>query len=110
MAERDCDCITHDGPHWLHMNLVVQRLNLALLEQVGTVLGLYAYGQEEARRLAELEDSMRRAGMADDEPIGAYLARTGWEQRVIDSYLSERSRIQTAVQAALTRLQQAKAA
>lgn len=111
MAERDCACITHSGPHWLHLDTVAQRLNLALLEQVTTAEGLHAFGQAEARRLAELEEAMRQAGLPPNETIAAYLERAGWERYVIDACLKARQDVRAAIQAALARLaQQAKVA
>ncbi len=25
--EKDCDCLTHDGPHWLHMDRLYKAMN-----------------------------------------------------------------------------------
>ncbi len=44
---KDCTCITHDGPHWLHMDALHKRMNDALLDS-GRVRG---YLDNEIRRL-----------------------------------------------------------
>ena len=50
--EKDCECLTHDGPHWLHMDEVSKALNRPLLES-GTFLSLHGFAKEEAARLRE---------------------------------------------------------
>lgn len=50
--EKDCECITHDGPHWLHMDRIDKELNAELLAR-GDYLSLIAFAQGESRRLDE---------------------------------------------------------
>jgi hypothetical protein len=51
--ERDCDCVIHEGPHWLHMDDVDKRLNAPLRERAmrGEPLAIKAYAEAELRRL-----------------------------------------------------------
>lgn len=55
--KQDCSCITHTGPHWLHMNDLWRERNRSL-----TGLGLY---QEEIRRLDEKEQYMISLGIEE---------------------------------------------
>lgn len=57
--EKDCGCLTHEGPHWLHMDAVLRGLNGPLLEMGQAV----AFAQEEAARLREKFVQMERQGI-----------------------------------------------
>lgn len=59
---KDCGCITHDGPHWLHMDLMDRERNARLLWPPSESSYL-AYAQAEARRLSALAEEMERAGL-----------------------------------------------
>ncbi len=51
---RDCDCVTHDGLHWLYEDRLAFERNLILLERAlagQSRFGLVAFAQEEAARL-----------------------------------------------------------
>ncbi|SRR5579885_882868 len=96
--------IQWEGPQWLSGNLLEMRLNLALLERVTTEAALRVYGEAEARRLDDLERAMRGAGLAPDETIEAYLARSGWPPTVWETYQQQRERLNEATIAALDRL------
>lgn len=71
--ERDCDCVTHTNPHWLHMNDFEWNANLNLLEKaVSLVFSKQGYYIEaflrrfcelEARRLHEKAHYMTLNGM-----------------------------------------------
>ena len=53
---KNCGCVTHDGPHWLHMDVLTHRMNSELLEN-GFVNGLL---DNEMRRLDEKARNMAR--------------------------------------------------
>jgi hypothetical protein len=78
---KDCDCITHDGPHWRHMDAIRKAQNCELLEQMqryqeatkstqdvteavlyhGTFLATaQCYAEAELSRLAEKAVQMER--------------------------------------------------
>lgn len=60
---KDCNCCTHDGPHWLYMDYLDRATNLRLLERcvnallagntVDGVIAQQAFAQAEVRRLDE---------------------------------------------------------
>lgn len=52
--EQDCDCVIHEGPHWLHMDSVDKSLNRPLYERAirGERLAAYAFARQEQRRLS----------------------------------------------------------
>ena len=72
----DCGCITHQGPHWLHMDLLDRERNLKLLERLvravemrnadDHALAHQAWLQAERMRLREklyhMEQEDRRRG------------------------------------------------
>ena len=68
----DCACITHNGPHYLHMDAFWKSANHELLEQAARYeeSGMYldaltilrCYDQEELRRLNEKELSLKQCG------------------------------------------------
>lgn len=72
---RDCTCVTHDGPHWLHMDRLWAERNQEIRRRFdaarasGNYLDAYlaglAYAQEEAHRLAEKSRQMRLHGIED---------------------------------------------
>jgi hypothetical protein len=64
---KDCDCVIHVGPHWLHMDEVDKRLNQPLRERAlrGELLGFHAYEQEELRRLGQKFREMERQQIAE---------------------------------------------
>lgn len=53
VLEKDCGCVIHDGPHWLHMDDMDKRLAAPLRERAlrGEFLAVHAYAQAEQRRL-----------------------------------------------------------
>lgn len=104
MNTRDCECQTHDGPHWLHNDILSMRLNLEMLEQATTYWGVLAFGDHEQMRLQELAWAMQQAGMAQDETIWAWMERVGWEPAVIMECKERREAAQNAIRAALARL------
>ena len=69
MSRKDCTCLTHEGPHFLHMDTLWKQKNHELLEQavryeesgmyVEALAILRCYDQEELRRLKEKELSLK---------------------------------------------------
>ena len=55
--EKDCGCIIHEGPHWLHMDEVSRKLNYQILERGGQFAGI-AFAREERVRLQNKERNM----------------------------------------------------
>lgn len=60
--EQDCSCITHTGPHWLHMQRLWRDKNRELLAS-GSRLGNMAFVREEEQRLKQLEREMVQRGL-----------------------------------------------
>jgi hypothetical protein len=70
---KDCGCITHEGPHWVHMDEQWRERNRTILRRMeearaaGNHLGAWLAGQgfagAEARRLEEKGAMMRRLGI-----------------------------------------------
>jgi hypothetical protein len=58
---KDCDCVTHNGPHWLHMNDFDKHRNSEMLER-GNYRG---HIECELRRLEELEHNMTSRGIVE---------------------------------------------
>lgn len=55
---KDCSCIDHEGPHWLHSDRLFRQLNLQLLGP--SMLQTQAFAIEEQARLT-LKLSMMKA-------------------------------------------------
>jgi hypothetical protein len=64
---KDCECLTHDGPHWIHMDKLAQETNHEYLQQgmTGCELALRAYIQEERARLRNKLYNMERLGISE---------------------------------------------
>lgn len=80
---KDCGCTIHDGPHWLHMDWVVKRINMKYMQhlyealeatlstppegmmiaQMAVTCAHQAVCQAEQRRLREKLDHMERCGI-----------------------------------------------
>lgn len=60
--QKDCDCLTHDGPHWLHMDRVWHAMNRELL-QPETVQAWDAFVKEDLARLQFKGREMERQGI-----------------------------------------------
>ena len=56
--EKDCGCITHDGPHWLHMADMEKELNAPLRTS-----SPYAFASQEKYRLASKLREMESRGI-----------------------------------------------
>lgn len=66
--EKDCGCVIHDGPHWLHMDDVDERLNRPLRERAmrgESMVVIQAYAQAELRRLREKGREMARRNIVE---------------------------------------------
>jgi hypothetical protein len=50
-AVKDCECVTHTVPHWVHMDNINRMLNDRLLEG-GSFLGTIGFAKEEGARLS----------------------------------------------------------
>ncbi len=50
--EKECDCIIHDGPHWIHMDRLKRHLNKKYLENP-TDSNMRAFNVLELARLNE---------------------------------------------------------
>jgi hypothetical protein len=67
---KDCACLTHDGPHWQHMDTLDRQWNHELLEQTMRykedrnfamfTVTLHCHAQAELRRLAEKLAALRK--------------------------------------------------
>lgn len=60
--QKDCDCITHDGPHWLHMDRVWHAINQELLN-IGTRMACDGFAKEDLARLQFKRREMERQGI-----------------------------------------------
>lgn len=68
--EKDCECLTHDGPHWRHMDAIWKEQNRELLQQLHRyeqdrnysmwAATLHCYAQNEQQRLAEKLPHLKR--------------------------------------------------
>ncbi|MCD2453645.1 hypothetical protein GO003_025025 [Methylicorpusculum oleiharenae] len=61
--EKDCRCIDHEGPHWLHSDHVYRQLNLQLLGQ--GMLQTQAFAIEERARLTRKLSIMKAKRIAE---------------------------------------------
>ena len=69
---KDCQCVTHDGPHWLHMSRIDRdrnRRDFETARETGNWLLMNHVAGEEARRLGELLKDLRSAGFADTDSL-----------------------------------------
>ncbi len=66
---KDCGCITHDGPHFVHMQEILHEKNLKLLESQ-SIFAPIAFSREEIARLRELRIELLRRWLItpDDWP------------------------------------------
>lgn len=60
--EKDCDCITHEGPHWVHLDRIYKEKNQIILSRGGRY-SVEAFCQEECARLDEKERQMKQRGI-----------------------------------------------
>lgn len=58
---KDCECITHDGPHWIYADELWARRNRELLEQ-GNITGFI---HEELARLEEKQWHFEKYGIQE---------------------------------------------
>lgn len=75
LLAKDCDCRTHDGPHWLHMDHLWHERNRTLLqdasrlaehgEHMGAILLMEAFCAQELARLREKKYQMRLRGLTE---------------------------------------------
>lgn len=75
---KQCVCVTHDGPHWLHMDELDRERNRAMLDSIMAapppetagernrmVARLRGHAQEELARLQRLREAMERRGITE---------------------------------------------
>ncbi len=58
---KDCDCVTHNGPHWLHTNDLWKERNRKLLEADS----YYGHINEEIARLNDKEYELVSRGIEE---------------------------------------------
>ncbi len=62
--QKDCECTTHAGPHWIHMDLLWYNRNMALLNDgEWTQQKALALAKEEIYRLTDKRHTMQRLGI-----------------------------------------------
>ena len=59
-AEKDCRCVTHEGPHWIHMDDLWKSMNRDMLQ--ASPRGFIA---EECARLRQKAYDMKFYGIAE---------------------------------------------
>lgn len=59
--EKDCECITHNGPHWVHMDRTWKKMNQEM--PATSPLTLHARAEAEVRRLDEKGRMMKSLGI-----------------------------------------------
>ena len=100
---RDCGCLHHDGPHWLHMEAVDIGLQAAQLE-AGNVRGyIHVLGHD----LDACIYNRQAAGQHDGEPVAGLLRRLGWSEESIARCVEERRAAQARLAAAFQALAKA---
>jgi len=64
---KDCDCVIHEGPHWLYMDEMDKRLNAPLRERAlqGEPLAFVAYAEAELRRLGAKRSEMEQQNIIE---------------------------------------------
>jgi hypothetical protein len=64
---KDCDCRTHEGPHWLHMDEMSKRLNAPLRGRAmsGDLLAIRGLAIEEIARLREKRYQMESRNITE---------------------------------------------
>lgn len=77
--QKECDCVTHAGPHWQHADRLWKESNARLRES-----SPLAYAHEESARLRELLYVFQREKIAQllTEEEGAHLVRPGLRHAV----------------------------
>lgn len=86
ILEKDCGCVTHQGPHWIHSDDTYRSMNRDILERacgnaddimarfdagetitwsegVGAELAFHGFAQEEVARLQSKEREMKNRGI-----------------------------------------------
>jgi len=60
---KDCECLTHDGPHWVHMDRLWYERNMALLNGEWSQQKAFALASQELHRLTDKRRTMERLGI-----------------------------------------------
>ena len=66
--EKECDCIIHDDPHWIHMDRLKRHLNKKYLENP-TDSNMRALSILESARLSEKEFHFNRLGITQIQEV-----------------------------------------
>jgi len=61
--EQDCGCITHTGPHWIHMDAIDKWLNNALIKESLNPLHIQEIARLELARLEAKRRNMIKHGI-----------------------------------------------
>lgn len=64
--EKDCDCLTHEGPHWLHMDAIARLFHEETMRHAEGPLAefvLIQVAEQEAERLKRKADKMKELGI-----------------------------------------------
>jgi|SRR5690606_17109157 len=64
--EKDCDCLTHEGPHWLHVDAIARLFHEETLRHAEGPLAefvLIRVAEQEAERLKCKADKMKALGI-----------------------------------------------
>lgn len=65
-AEKDCDCIAHDGPCWLHYDQLLEKMNKKYFNpEKPTAQGFRALAIEESMRLRDKLWEMECRGIVE---------------------------------------------
>jgi len=65
MLKKDCDCVTHDGPHWLHVDKLHSEANQKLKNSNDIILAARGFAIEECARLEFKRLSMVSRGIEE---------------------------------------------
>lgn len=63
---KDCDCLSHNEPHWLYMDKLIFQRNLHILRR-GGALSVRAFALEEAARLKEKHANLVNLGVQEGD-------------------------------------------
>lgn len=57
---KDCECLTHEGPHWIHMDRLWYERNMTLLDGEWSQQKAFALASQELLRLTDKSKTMER--------------------------------------------------
>lgn len=68
---QDCECVTHDGPHWLHMSQVDRLLNYKILPRIQEMEERLKSGDADCHDAAWYEQAVVQLAQAERMRLGA---------------------------------------